>query len=199
MRVSGLVAIVVLVGVALVVTLEWNRGESVGIPESTPLQTAPESRSPGDSTEDPVKLEPARRVAVLNQGISPATEPLAGTEEPAVDTVVEEPDWQSTYARMSLAELKVEQLTLVEQAHELTSSAFHQYMEMGRYEVVGKMGVDDARLSGKETRTSVCTLLYNVPSGEIRKVVLPESEFPDAYRNKRRRYLVVDAIVALRD
>lgn len=148
-----------------------------------------EERAPEDVHEQRVNVADSPTLKPIED--APVTD-QAHSAEP--DAPVE-PDWQSTYASMSKAELKVEQMTLIEQMHEMTSSAFQEYMEMGRYEVTG-IGIDKYIVT--QDKETVSSLIYHVPTEEVRKVVLPESEFPDAYRLMRRMSILNDAYGALR-
>ena len=88
------------------------------------------------------------------------------------------------YSSMPLAELSGLRATLTTQLNSLSAPIFAELISSGRYEVIGVPG-DPQSFSSKDAEFMFQVQVDSV-ANEIRKVVIPEAEFPDVYAIKHQ-------------
>ena len=121
----------------------------------------------------------------------PGTSSSTGDTSPSKESVppqtypTEEELLEKEFAASKPAELLKERDRVKDHLNELTREPFHTWYEAGRYDVIGHgktYSYDEATWSHADVST---VIMGGDTNGEIRKVTLPEYEFPEFYVMKR--------------
>jgi len=196
MRTLGVFA---LVAIILVSVLVWFTYGSNTVPLGVPSPTADEgARTKASSPLDaPVLVKETgpkpERVGAKSMGSQEVPTPpeQVTPEASSVPILPEDLSEENPYSDMTIAELRGEEAKLRAQVNELTEPIYEELLNAGRFEVVGTTE-DYAGLSSKDNPGNklLLSLRYELSTGQVRLIVIPEDEHPAPYVLWRRLLLV---------
>ena len=160
------------------------------------LATREESRAETvDSTGPELQVwEASARIEAETNAAGPGALPTeqapignSAGESPGL-SIREMAEEDGSFVDMSLAELRAEQFTLNDQLTTITTPIYRELRDAGRFEVVGT--IDNHKGVTSKDRDLLLSLEYDGPTGQVRRIEIPQMEFPAAYALKRRLLLV---------
>ena len=104
----------------------------------------------------------------------------------------EDLDEENPYVDMSIAELRGEESKLQAQGYEFNKPIFDELLKAGRFEVVGTL--EDHALDTPKDNSLLLSFQYDGSTGQMRRIVIPEEEYPAAYALWRKRLLIAQEI-----
>lgn len=116
-----------------------------------------------------------------------AQEPAAATSD-ALEPLVDD----ETYSQMSSIQLERKAKALQAEIDSRAGPIFDELTELGRFEVVGD--IDNHRGVTSDDNDLILRLHYDGPTGQVRRIVIPESEYPSIYLLKEKQTRVLEEL-----
>ena len=147
--------------------------EATNLPDVRPPSVTPEQKPAPQVNSAPVAGSRATEDELVT------TSRLDAETERAVEQAI----WETLYAEATLAQISAEIKVVRSLLHERSSPYYKAKFDAGGYEISGHYTSGKPYVVPTDDRLMRLELSSN---GEVRRVVLPESDFPDAYKLQRQ-------------